>query len=627
MDYNKLCPHCMNETDVEKESCEFCGKNPKEMPEITHHLKPFTILQGKYLVGDILGEGGFGITYIGLDINLEVKVAIKEFFPNGYCTRDGKITTEVTAYSGQNLEVVTKWRDNFMKEARALAKCSNLPGVVGVRDFFYENSTAYIVLEYLEGMTLKEIMKASGGKIAADQLLPAVKPVIEALSEVHKNGLIHRDISPDNIMRLKSGQMKLLDFGAARDFVQNDEKSLSVLLKPGYAPEEQYRTKGSQGPWSDVYALAGTIYKCLTGVTPPEALERLRKDELKRPSELGVPLNLNRENAIMKALAVLAEDRFQTVDDFKAALYENGENPPMGKSVASDVTMAMKNPGIVSTETEDNSKETEATGQESVKEESTGSINLGGISVKKPAFIDNIINGLKANPQLVPLYVAVGVVALVCIVLGLALIVTLNKKPDYTAKEESAVVESPVDKYEVTVKEEPEEEVVDTAVLQEELQGYDTEEEVYNSEPDPVVEEPVEEEIVYPPIDVDIDAKYYEIMDWVYEHDKYLSNYQHITEDEYELYIQDGTIVKMIMHAGYYHTDYPSIHHGVDYYYIEVLTESGSYQLFYEGQMLIRCIDPYGNVYDYGCEGWQDCVEFAQPYADAEAVLRGSYGY
>ena len=133
--------------------------------------------------------------------------------------------------------------------------------------------------EFLEGQTLKEYCRERGGKLPVEQLLPALEPVILSLEEVHKEGLIHRDISPDNIMLLKSGQMKLLDFGAARDFTQEGEKSLSVLLKPGYAPEEQYRTKGNQGPWSDIYALAGTIYKRITGVTPPESMERMRKDE------------------------------------------------------------------------------------------------------------------------------------------------------------------------------------------------------------------------------------------------------------------------------------------------------------------------------------------------------------
>ena len=322
MDINKICIHCMSETEgVKGEPCPKCGHILGQAREVTHQLKPYTILQGKYLVGDVLGEGGFGITYIGLDLNLEMKVAIKEFYPNGYATRESASTSHLTVYTGQNAEAVYKWRENFLKEARSLGKCSHLAGVVGVRDFFQENNTAYIVLEYLEGMTLKNYAKSLGGRIAAQSLLPALEPVMVALGEVHRQGLIHRDISPDNIMLLPGGQMKLLDFGAARDYTAGGEKSLSVMLKPGYAPEEQYRSKGRQGPWSDIYAFAGTIYKCLTGVTPPEAMERMRNDELRRPNELGAGLTAVQEEALLKAMSVFAEGRYQTMEEFRSALY------------------------------------------------------------------------------------------------------------------------------------------------------------------------------------------------------------------------------------------------------------------------------------------------------------------
>lgn len=322
MDINKLCPHCMKEVDKENvRQCSHCGYDFSETKEIHHQLKPYTILAGKYLVGDVLGEGGFGITYIGYDLNLEIRVAIKEFYPNGYATRESKNTSVLTVYAGRNIDIVYKWRDNFLKEARSLAKCAHLSGVVGVKDFFQENNTAYIVQEFLEGQTLKEYCKERGGKLPVEQLLPALEPVILALEEVHKEGLIHRDISPENIMLMKGGQMKLLDFGAARDFTQEGEKSLSVLLKPGYAPEEQYRTKGDQGPWSDIYALAGTIYKCITGVTPPESMERMRKDELQRPSALGVSISPAVEKVLLKAMEVYAENRYQTVEEFHRDLY------------------------------------------------------------------------------------------------------------------------------------------------------------------------------------------------------------------------------------------------------------------------------------------------------------------
>ena len=333
MDFNKLCTHCMRESDTQKgQPCPHCGHPYQPDVELQHQLRPFTVLKGKYLVGDVLGEGGFGITYIGLDMELEFRVAIKEFYPNGYASRESANTTELTIYAGQNEQTVMKWRDNFLKEARSLAKVANLSGVVGVREFFQENNTAYIIMDYLEGQTLKDYARTTGGRIPASFLLPAMEPVILSLAEVHKQGLIHRDISPDNIMMAPDGSMKLLDFGAARDFTAEGEKSLSVMLKPGYAPEEQYRRKGDQGPWSDVYAMAGTIYKCLTGTTPPESMERLRNDTLVPPNQLGAGLSPAQEQALLKGLAVFAENRYRSMGEFHRDLYQAATISPVPDS-------------------------------------------------------------------------------------------------------------------------------------------------------------------------------------------------------------------------------------------------------------------------------------------------------
>lgn len=335
MEVERICPHCMGEMpEGEKKFCPWCGYDFGNPGEVTHQLKPFTILAGKYLVGDVLGEGGFGITYIGFDLNLEIKIAIKEFYPNGFATRESQNTSELTAYAGQSMETVYKWRDNFVKEARSLAKCSHLPGIVGVKDYFQENNTAYIIMEYLEGQTLKENMKANGGKIPPDDVLRMMRPVISSLEEVHREGLIHRDISPDNLILLKGGNVKLLDFGAARDYTESGEKSLSVMLKPGYAPEEQYRTKGKQGPWSDVYALSATIYKCITGVTPPEAMERMRTDELKKISSLGILVSPQVETALEKGMAVFAENRCQSMEELEKMLYNGVVMPDVNTAAA-----------------------------------------------------------------------------------------------------------------------------------------------------------------------------------------------------------------------------------------------------------------------------------------------------
>lgn len=332
MDFNNICPHCMKQLN-NGSICMHCNNDPRILPPPGYHLRPFTILKGKYLVGGILGEGGFGITYKGLDLNLQMPVAIKEFYPSGCVTRESMVTSEVTVYASIDSSSVQKWQDGFLWEARCLAKCSNLPGVVGVKDFFQENNTVYIVQEFLEGITLRNYVKLYGGRMPADELIRNIEPIIKALYEVHKQGIIHRDISPDNIMLLNNGTMKVLDFGAARSFAEENEKSKSILLKHGYAPEEQYRTRGKQGPWTDVYALCATMYKCITGKTPLEAMDRLRQDEIMWPTEMGISISENFENVLKKGMAVFSENRYQDMQQLYDALYTNGNcyvyNPPI----------------------------------------------------------------------------------------------------------------------------------------------------------------------------------------------------------------------------------------------------------------------------------------------------------
>ncbi len=326
MDVNRLCPKCMNETAGN--ICSHCGYDREKGQDNAHALKPLTILSGKYLIGNVIGEGGFGITYIGYDLNLEMKIAVKEFYPNGFVTRESKVTNEVTGYTTNDPAQYQKWKDSFIREARNLAKFSNLPGIVHVRDFFQENNTAYIVMEYVEGETLKDYLKKRTRPLSINETLDMMEPVIRSLSKVHAGGIIHRDISPDNIMIQDGGDIKLIDFGAAREFESGNEKSMSVLLKPGYAPEEQYRTKGDQGPWTDVYALSATIYRCITGIKPVESMERMRTDELKKPSEMGIQIQPGTENALLKGMAVYAEDRIRSMDELKQALYGNTYNAP-----------------------------------------------------------------------------------------------------------------------------------------------------------------------------------------------------------------------------------------------------------------------------------------------------------
>ena len=325
MKIENLCINCMKEKASAEGRCEHCGFDPAQASVPPHHLAPFVILAGKYLVGRAIGEGGFGITYIGMDLNLEMRVAIKEYYPNGCAIRDmsGNSST-VQSYAGEQQVFFEKGREKFINEAKVLAKCMNLPGIVGVRDFFQENHTAYIVMEYVDGKTLKAYLKEHNGRISAQETLTMMAPVIQSLGAVHNTHLIHRDISPDNIMISQTGMMKVLDFGGARDFVAGNGKSMSIMLKPGYAPEEQYRTHGEQGPWTDVYALCATMYRCITGEIPPDAMDRTYQDQLKPISSFGVNCPPHVEQAILKGLSVYKNARFQSMEELYAALYGNG---------------------------------------------------------------------------------------------------------------------------------------------------------------------------------------------------------------------------------------------------------------------------------------------------------------
>ncbi len=324
-DPDQICLGCMANLQAATGTCPRCGFDAAGYEAPPHQLRPGSILNGKYLVGRSLGEGGFGITYIGFDLNLELRVAIKEYYPNGLVTRQISGTMSVTPFTSQG-EQYGKGLERFVQEARSLAKFHDLAGIVSVKDFFRENSTAYIVMEYIEGETLKQYIARKGGRLPMEEALAMLRPVMESLALVHGAGIIHRDISPDNIMLTKRGA-KLIDFGAARTYVDEENRSRTVTLKSGYAPYEQYQTRGEQGPWTDVYALCATIYKCVTGTTPPEATDRMAEDTLKPLSALGIAIDPKQEAVLLKGLAVKAKDRYQDIPQLNAALLAPPEPP------------------------------------------------------------------------------------------------------------------------------------------------------------------------------------------------------------------------------------------------------------------------------------------------------------
>ncbi|WP_139488250.1 protein kinase domain-containing protein [Brevibacillus dissolubilis] len=325
MSMNARCLGCMSEKTADP--CPTCSWVEGTEAEAPHFLAPGTLLHGKYLIGRVLGHGGFGITYLGWDNDLNMKLAVKEYLPQGFATR-AKEETSVSVYSGDLYTQFTEGLNKFLEEARVLAQFNNHPGVVSVRDFFKENGTAYLVMYYLEGITLKQFLERNGGKIPYETAIEIIRPVLDALHEVHQKGILHRDISPDNIYITKERQVKLLDFGAARQTINEYSKSLSVILKPGYAPVEQYHSKGRQGAWTDVYAVAATIYRAIVGQTPPDSLDRLEEDTLVPPSQLGTAIPPHAERALLQALAIKVNDRLQSMQALQQALAEAEGNQP-----------------------------------------------------------------------------------------------------------------------------------------------------------------------------------------------------------------------------------------------------------------------------------------------------------
>ena len=303
---NNYCINCMRQLG-DTPVCAHCGwDNSKPHQAEPYHLTPGTLLAGRYLVGKALGEGGFGITYIGLHTTLSKRVAIKEFYPSGAANRTSQLSEEIIITKDKQ-DFFRKGVDRFLLEAKNVASFPDEEGIVDVIDYFQENNTAYIVMEYIEGLTLKDYTRKNG-LFNSDQLIDLALPLMKSLSVIHAQGIIHRDISPDNIMYTKRGKLKLMDFGSARYFT-NEDRQMSIILKQGFAPEEQYRSGGDQGPHTDVYALCATIYACITGIVPVNSLERLAQDTLARPSKLGVAIKPHREDALMHGLAVRAKDR------------------------------------------------------------------------------------------------------------------------------------------------------------------------------------------------------------------------------------------------------------------------------------------------------------------------------
>lgn len=324
----KICFGCFEQYDDSFDICPHCGYAEGTEPELATYMRPGAILNERYVIGRALGHGGFSVTYLAWDALLLHKVAIKEYLPSEYATRrPGE--SRLTIFSGKEGEYFQFGKEKFLDEAKRLSAFQNEAGIVHVYDCFSANETAYLVMEYLDGITLSEYLKKEAavspqGRIAPEEAISMLTPVMLSLQRVHDSGMIHRDIAPDNIMLLKDGGVRLIDFGAARHAVHDCGKSMTVIIKDGYSPEEQYNSHSVQGPAADVYALSATLYQMITGITPPGAIERgeyLQKhkhDMLPPPSKFNKAVTKTQDTAILNGMALHTQDRTQSV----AELYE-----------------------------------------------------------------------------------------------------------------------------------------------------------------------------------------------------------------------------------------------------------------------------------------------------------------
>ncbi|MFO7637567.1 MAG: protein kinase [Clostridia bacterium] len=322
MDERPICLNCMDRKNSQAARCKSCGYLPNSQQLKNYCLPEGSLLKKKYLVGTLIGGGGFSNTYIACDMLSGKKVAMKEYMPSEHVTRS---RTDILVYpkASSARDMVEEGKLRFLEEAKILASFKNNPGIVEVKDFFEENNTAYLVMEYLEGQSLADHLEENG-RLSEKEALGILLNVTDILRTIHRKNFLHRDISPENIIITKNNEIKLIDFGASREFSIRENNTKTIMVKQGYTPPEQYSKKGNQGAWTDIYALAATFYKMLTGVTPPDSLDRLMGEELKELSFFDVRVSAKNREAIKKAMSINIGDRFQDIDAFENSLEAHG---------------------------------------------------------------------------------------------------------------------------------------------------------------------------------------------------------------------------------------------------------------------------------------------------------------
>lgn len=317
----KICMGCMNQIADNERICSNCGFDQSNVREKSYYLDPGTIIGGKYIIGKALAYNGYSVKYLGYDAEIQRKVIVREYLPSDFSTRSDR-ESDVTIYSGDAYEQFSKGLETFLNEGSKIQSLGNITGIATIYDCVAENDTGYIISEYLVGTTLKEVLD-TGRIYKAEEAKKFIQQLLIGLTEVHALNIIHCDIAPETIFITENGEVKLLDFGAARYVTTANSKSLAIILKQGYAPEEQYRSQGKRGPWTDVYAIAAIMYRMITGKVPPESVDRALSDELVEPSKQNVNISASTENALMNALNVYQNERTASAEEFYKELNSN----------------------------------------------------------------------------------------------------------------------------------------------------------------------------------------------------------------------------------------------------------------------------------------------------------------
>lgn len=309
-----LCSGCFSA--LKKEPCKKCGFSEESYSPDSMVLPCGTILMGNFIIGRVLGKGGFGITYLAYDVKCGKIIAVKEYFPIEFSLRESN-GTGLMVRDRKSVELFKHGAEKFYNEASFVAKFSCNPNIVQVYQFFYENNTAYFTMEYLSGMTLKDYVSRCG-TVTAGQAVNIADKIANALCEAHSENVLHRDVSPDNIMLCRDGSVKLLDFGAARQVFPEGSQLLSVILKPGFAPLEQYMKNGKQGEWTDIYSLGASMYYAMTKQIPEDPQSRFEDDSDMEKNKYNIQPDL--WEIIYKAMMIRYADRYRTTGEFREAL-------------------------------------------------------------------------------------------------------------------------------------------------------------------------------------------------------------------------------------------------------------------------------------------------------------------